>query len=100
MSHIIASPNYSPQPLELSFLRLPLPFAVGPIDVDGSPGDHRAHLRHWSSALEVPRLEVGEHAQPGEDVQRSMHRVQVIAEPIQRSFLKSRVRTHKIKNKK
>lgn len=67
------------------------PFAVGPSDGGGTPGDHRAHLRHRPSALEVPCLEVGEHAQSREDVQCSMHRVQVVAKPIQRFLLKSRI---------
>lgn len=51
------------------------------------PRDHRPHLGHGPSALEVPGLEVGQHAQAREDVQRSVHRVQVIAQPVERFLL-------------
>lgn len=56
------------------------------------PGDHRAHLGHRSSALEVPRLEVCQHSQARENVQRSVHWVQVVAQSVKRFFLEKRRR--------
>lgn len=61
-----------------------------------SPGDHGPHLRHGPPALEVPRPEVVQHSQAREDVQRSVHRVQVIAQPVQRFFLTKNEFNHEV----